>query len=94
MQQLKTAPLPQAELDAVKQYMYSDLVKTLDTPFNTAGYVGSCFLFGIYPQYFNDQVKAIDAMTGDDVMETAHKYFDIDKMRIVIAGDNNSIKNN
>lgn len=94
MQQLKAAPLPQTELDAVKQYMYSDLVKTLDTPFNTAGYVGSCFLFGIYPQYFNDQVKAIDAMTGDDVMETAHKYFDIDKMRIVIAGDNNSIKNN
>lgn len=94
MEQLKTAPLPRAELNAVKQYMCSDLVKTLDTPFNIAGYVGSCFLFGIYPQYFNDQVKAIEAMTGDDVMETAQKYFDTGKMRIVIAGDNNSIKNN
>lgn len=94
MHHLATQPMPQAELDTVKQYMLSELVKTLDTPFSQASYVASCFTYGIYPGYFNDQVREISAMTTADVMATAQKYYDPAKMRIVIAGDNNIIKNN
>ncbi len=89
---LQTQPMPVHELETVKQYMLSDLVKTLDTPFDIAGYVGSTFVFGIYPEYFNNQVKAILSMTAKDLMEMAKKYLLPEKMRIVIAGDAKTVK--
>lgn len=94
IERLKTDPVAQEELDTVRQYMLGELAKTLDTPFSMASYVSNTFLFGTYPEYFNDQVKAIEAMTVVDVKETANQYFKEEKMRIVIAGDKINVKKN
>ena len=85
MRRLCDEPVAQSELDIVKQYMLSDLAKTLDTPFNVAGYVASAITFGVYPEYFNEQVKAIINVTPADIQLMAQRYLDEGQMLIAIA---------
>ncbi|MDO4512213.1 MAG: pitrilysin family protein [Bacteroidales bacterium] len=92
MARLREEPMPDDELRTVKQHMLSDLMKTLDTPFSIARYVGDCFTVGIYPEYFNEQVAAILACTPADVQEVANRYLLEEKMRIVIAGDKQKLQ--
>lgn len=85
--------MPLQELETVKQYMLGDQVKIFDTPFQLASYISDSFLYGIYPEYFNEQIASIAAATSQDVMEMAQKYFKIEEMITVIAGDAKSLKN-
>lgn len=83
--------IPQEELETVRRYMLSDLVKTLDTPFNIAAYIGNMFCHGTYPSYFNEQVREIRNVTSRQLQDTALKYLDISKLRTVIACDKNNL---
>lgn len=91
MRRLCDEPVTHAELDIVKQYMMSDLAKTLDTPFNVAGYVASAITFGVYPEYFNEQVKAIVNVTPADIQLMAQRYLDEGQMLIAIAAPQQSL---
>lgn len=84
---LREELVSERELNIVKQYMLSDLMQTLDTPFSKARYMGDAFTCGLYPEYFNEHVDAILACTPADLKEMANKYLLADRMRIVIAGD-------
>ncbi len=94
MQRLCEEPIPEQELQIVKRHMLSDLVKSLDTPFSIANYIGNMFCYGTYPSYFNDQVVDILSATSSDLIETARKYLDLSKLRIVIACDKNKLPSN
>lgn len=87
MQRLCEEQIPEQELQVVKRHMLSDLVKTLDTPFSIASYVGNMFCYGVYPEYFNEQVKAIQETSSKDLLDTAKQYLDINMLRIVVACD-------
>ena len=83
--------IPEVELNIVKQHIMSDLAKTLDTPFTMAEYVNSTLLFGTYPEYFNDQVTTLQQVTAEELRELAQRYLLPERMRIVIAGDAQTI---
>lgn len=87
MQRLCDEPVSEGELALVRQYMLSDQVKTLDTPFNMASYVASTWLYGVYPEYYNRQIDTILHITPQRLQEVAQRYFDLDRLRVVIAGD-------
>ena len=87
MARLRQQLMPADELAVVKQHMLSDLMKTLDTPFSIARYVGDWFTCGVYPEYFNKQVEAIVKCTPEDVLQVAQTYLLEEKMLIAIAGD-------
>ncbi|MBR5087588.1 MAG: insulinase family protein [Muribaculaceae bacterium] len=91
MQRLCTEPISDEELGMVKRHMLSDLVKTLDTPFNIAGYIGNTFLYGTYPTYFNEHIQAIINVSSKDILETAQRYLDTSLMHIVIVCDKNKL---
>lgn len=87
MQRLREQLIPEDELALVRQFMLSEQVKTLDTPFNVASYVASTLLYGVYPEYFNRQIDTILHTTPQQLREVAQHYLDLDRLRIVIAGD-------
>ena len=87
MSRLREQLVPADELDTVRKYMISDLVKTLDTPFSVASYVGSTITFGVYPSYYNDQVKAIEQVTAADLLEMARIYLREERMLIAVVGN-------
>ena len=91
MQRLRDQLIPEAELALVRQYMLSDQVKTLDTPFSLASYVASTLLYGVYPEYFNRQIETILNITPQRLQQVAQAYLDLDRLRIVIAGDKSQL---
>ena len=91
IQRLRDEPIPHEELQVVKRHMLSELVKTLDSPFNIASYIGNMFCYGTYPSYFNDQVNEIISATGDELQEIAKQYLDLSQLRIVIACDESKL---
>lgn len=87
MQRLCEQPISPDELNLVRQYMLSEQVKTLDTPFNMASYVASTWLYGVYPEYFNRQIDTVLHATPQLLQQMAKRYLNLDKLRVVIAGD-------
>lgn len=87
MKRLREELIPDQELNTVKQNMLSAMAKTHDTPYTIATYVSSTLLFGVYPEYHNDQLACLDNVTPQQLRDLAVKYLQDDKMRIVIAGD-------
>lgn len=94
MQRLREEPIPDDELQIVKRHMLSEQVKTLDTPFNIASYIGNMFCYGTYPEYLNEHVQAIIKTTNNDLLEIAQRYFDTSMLRIVVVCDKNKLPNN
>lgn len=91
IQRLCEEPIPDEELQVVKRHMLSELVKTLDTPFSVAAYIGNMFCYGIYPSYFNEQAAEIISATSDELLKIARQYLDLSKLRIVIACDESKL---
>ena len=87
MERLRNQLVTDEELNTVRQYMISDLVKTLDTPFSVASYVSSTITFGVYPSYYKDQVKAIEQVTPADLQEMARIYLREERMLIAVVGN-------
>lgn len=92
MARLQNELMPQAELEMVKSYMMSELVKTFDTPFAIASYVGSTEFFGVSPEYFNEQVDCIEHITPADLQNMAAKYLNAANLITVVAGDRKIIE--
>ena len=91
MQRLRDELIPLEELNLVRQFMLSDQVKTLDTPFNVASYVSSTWLYGVYPEYYNRQIDTVLHATPQLLQQVAQRYLNLDKLRIVIAGDKSAL---
>lgn len=92
MRRLREELIPDNELNTVRQHMLSAMAKTHDTPYNIAGYVTSTLLFGVYPEYHNDQLDCVNNITPQTLRELARKYLTDDLMRIVIAGDKTELE--
>ena len=92
IRKLHDKPIDEDELDIVKNYMLSDLAKTLDSPFSMASCVSSNILFSTGEDYFNRQVAEITKITAKELQEVANKYLDVNKFYIAIAGDEKQLK--
>lgn len=92
MSRLRQELVPQHELDTVRQHMLSELAKTHDTPFNIASYVKSTILYGMYPEYHNDQLRVINEITAEQIRDLACRYLIDDNFRIVIAGNQSQLQ--
>ena len=86
MAELRREPLSWHELEMVKSSMLGDLVKNLDTPFAVAGNISSVVLYGIYPEYFNEHIKAIREATPEALLETARRYLLDEHLYVAVAG--------
>lgn len=89
---LMEIPIDEAELATVKNYMLSDLAKTLDSPFSIASVVSSSMFYGTPEDYFNRQVEELEKITSEELEKIAKRYLNIEKNCTVVAGDNNFLK--
>ncbi|MGM9804004.1 MAG: M16 family metallopeptidase [Muribaculaceae bacterium] len=88
MDVLRHEPLDDQELEMVRSYMLTSLLKTLDTAFDIARYVDSTLTVGISPDYFDKQYSELLSITPEELKRVAEKYFVPDEMRLVLVGDN------
>lgn len=83
---LATEPMGADELSRLRQYAFTQLMSTLDSPFSITDYYRNMLMLGIPEDYFRQQFEAITTLTPQTIMEIAGRYLAPEGMRIVTAG--------
>ncbi|MDE7443178.1 MAG: insulinase family protein, partial [Muribaculaceae bacterium] len=91
IERLKTGDMSADELIRLQRFMYTQLLSQLDTSFAIMDYYENLRINDIKGDYFREQCEAINRITAQSISEIAAKYFDLDSMRIAVAGNSEII---
>jgi len=83
---LKTEPVPQEELDLVKNYMLGSLLGSLENVFSHAEKFKNLHFAGLDYEYYERYTNTVKNITSDDILALANKYLDLDRFYKVIVG--------
>lgn len=88
---MRTEPVPQAELNGIKNYLVGLYVLQNSTRFGVIGQLENMNYNELPKNSIDNYVKEISAVTAQDVQNIAKKYLTEDKMSIVVVGDKSKI---
>ena len=88
---MRTEPVPQAELNGIKNYLVGLYVLQNSTRFGVIGQLENMNYNELPKSSIDNYVKEISAVTAQDVQNIAKKYLNEDKMSIVVVGDKSKI---
>ena len=83
---LATEPMPREELDALVQYLSSNLAATLDSPLSIADHYLNQLLVGTPADYFARQFEVLAAITPATICEMTRRYILGTDFSIFVAG--------
>jgi zinc protease len=86
LNRLRSEPVPQKELDLVRNYLTGSLLRSMDGPFALADRFKSIKLHGMDYDYFDKYMHILNNITPLKISELAVKYLDPEEMVTVIAG--------
>ena len=89
---LKTDPIPAEEVDMAKNYILGGFPLTAATLSSVASRWLEGYLLGVGPNHLNEFEASIHAVTPQAVQNAIKKYFDLDRLTIVLAGDSKAIQ--
>ncbi len=84
---LRREPLPEEELDLVKNMMIGEMMRILDGPFGIADVSIENILCGTDNRSIDRQISEIRSMTPEDIRRLASKYLDPEEFVTVVVGD-------
>jgi len=83
---LKTEPVDESELNLVKNYMGGTFLGSLENVFSHVDKFKNVHFVGLNLDYYSKYLTLIEQSSPRDVLETAHKYLDFDRMVKVVVG--------
>jgi zinc protease len=89
---LGARPVTDEELQTAKESLVQRLPATFASVGAINGAITSLWLQGLPDDYYQQYGKAVAAVTKEDVLRVAKKYIDIDRLAIVIVGDQKSVE--
>ena len=86
LKRIVNEPVTEKELIAAKAEISGAFGRSLESPQTIAGFAVNTAKYNLPKDYYNNYVKAIDAVTLADVQATAKKYIRPENAHIVIVG--------
>ncbi len=93
LNRMLAGPIDEAELLSAKRYLSGTLSMSIQTQSGLAGYLATLASNGLPVEHLRNFPAAIDALTADDVIAAARRYFDPRQLVTVLVGDAATIKN-
>ena len=87
IRKMSTVAVESEELDRMRNFVLSQAVASLDSPFNIIGYHESLHYDALPSDTFRQRMEAVRTVSGTRIMEVALKYLDPDSVKIAVAGD-------
>lgn len=87
MDRLRAEPVPEEELQLVKNYLLGVFLGDVDGPFNVAEVLRGLIVYGLDEQFFYRLIETTKNISSPDLQELAIKYFDPESMMEVVAGN-------
>ena len=85
-------PIGKEELQFNKDYLTRGYPSRFETPSDMGGQLEAIVQFQLPDDYFNTVIPGITAVTSEDVVRVANKYFDLAHLCVVIVGDRSKIE--
>ena len=91
MNRLRTEPVSKEELEGYKNYMAGTFALGLEDPKTLARYAINERKYAMPKDYYKNYLKAVEAVTAQDVMAVAKKYITPGIATITVAGDKKQV---
>ncbi|HEV7351005.1 pitrilysin family protein [Telluribacter sp.] len=86
IQVLQTQPVPDDELQNVKNFMAGEFAGSLNTAFEVADRQKILLLDELPADFFEQYINQIHATTAEDILQMANQYLPVDDMTEVVVG--------
>ncbi len=86
IKKLTQVPIPDDELNLVRNYITGSFLKSLDGPFELAQRFHTLLTFGLGYDYYYDYLETIKTTTASQLLELAQKYFTEDSFTEIVVG--------
>lgn len=87
IEQLRTAPIPNEELELVKNIMAGEMMRILDGPFGIADVTTENILCGFDNSHIQYNLERIRQTTPEEILSLAQRYLDPADLVTVVVGD-------
>lgn len=87
LKQLREIPIPEEELQLVKNYLNGSYLRALDGVYNQAERFRSVRDQGLGMQFYLNSIQRIQQTTSEELLNLAQKYLDPESMVTVVVGD-------
>ncbi|MBN1338991.1 MAG: insulinase family protein [Bacteroidales bacterium] len=84
-------PVPEEELNLVKNYILGSFQRSLDGPFALSDSVRSLAEYGLNIDYYKNYIALIKSVTAEELLETAQKHLDPGSFTVLSVGSKNHI---
>ena len=91
---IKTEKVDFEDLNNAKNKFAGDFVLKLESPSTIANYALNIETNDLPKDFYETFLKKINAVTQDDILRVANKYFKTDAMQIVVAGKGSEVAEN
>ena len=91
LKKIRTEKVTDDMLNSVKAGYIGRFVMQVEKPQTVAGYALNIETQGLPADFYENYIKNINAVTPDDIMRVANKYFLADNLRIVITGKGSEV---
>lgn len=92
MKQIRNENIPEDELQLAKNVLIGSFGRSLERPETVAAYAINIERYDLPEDYYNNYVKNVQAVTGDDIQRMAQKYISPDNAYIVAVGEASEIE--
>ncbi|MBK9730943.1 MAG: insulinase family protein [Chitinophagaceae bacterium] len=87
MERLRSEPVPEEELQLVKNYLLGVFLSDVDGAFNVAEVMRGLVVYGLREDFFYNLIHTIRTITPAEVQSLANKYMNTEGMLEVVAGN-------
>ncbi len=86
IERLKNEPVPENELELVKNYLLGNLMRNMDGPFAQADLFKTIMKYGLANSYYEKYVDKLKSIRSEELSELAIKYLDTTTMLELVVG--------
>ncbi len=91
IKRIRTEKVSEENLKNIKAGYIGRFVMQIEKPQTIARYALNIETENLSPDFYENYIKSINAVTAEDVMRVANKYFLIDNTRIIITGKGSEV---
>ncbi|MBN2638673.1 MAG: insulinase family protein [Bacteroidales bacterium] len=89
---LRTKKVSEDELRTVKNYLQGSFLRYFDGPFSLADQFLKSQSLGLHFEHYKEMLEKLMQLTPEEILESAGKYLDFKKMKVLVAGKTDGLK--
>lgn len=86
LNRMRTEPVPEEELELVKNYLLGQILKSADGPFAMMELFSAVEMYDLDYSFYDQALQVILSITPDQILETAQRQLNWDEMLVITAG--------